>query len=178
MQCYKHYNRHQFLFIQMKYTKYFCSCRQICRLKWRLSTFFVTFSNSIPLQPRHCAGIVPFLTEHNEFDESKSQIVRHGYISVGKVYLYISVDNWMRSTSFCHSFIIWKYVRMPRNENNNAEISFYGHSIHFHFISISFVTQEWWWNDGMRVKWKIFLNQGKTLKSETHLIPPSFYHSS
>ena len=82
------------------------------------------------------------------------------------------------STSFCHSSVIWKHFRMPRNENNNGKISFYGHSTHFYFIPISFITQEWWWNDGMRVKWENFLDKGKTLKSETHLIPPSFRHSS
>ena len=47
----------------------------------------------------------------------------------------------------------------------------------FYSIRLHFVIQEWWWNDRMRGNEVIFLNQGKTLDSETHLIPQSFGHS-
>ena len=44
------------------------------------------------------------------------------------------------------------------------------HSSHFHFIPTSIVIYEWCWNDGMRWDEGRFLNQGKTLNSETSLI--------
>ena len=59
---------------------------------------------------------------------------------------------------------------MIRNENCNGEIPFKIHSSHFHFIPTSIVIYEWCWNDGMRWDEGRFLNQGKTLNSETSLI--------
>ena len=73
--------------------------------------------------------------------------------------------------------VILRQFRMAWNENNNGEISFRGHSIHFYSIPFTLIILECCWNDGMRVKWGIFLKQGKTLNSKISLVSPSFGHS-
>ena len=96
---------------------------------------------------------------------------------VSQFNFFLPLQKHPHSTSFRHSFVIWKYLEWQGMNIHNWEISFKSHFSHSHFIPSSFVVQEWWWNDGMRWNEGIFLNQGKTLNSQIHLIPPSFRHS-
>ena len=70
------------------------------------------------------------------------------------------------------------HSRMPKNENEErrdvSPKTSHSFSLHSHQFHHSRMSQ----NDGMRVKWVIFLKQGKTLNSEIFLILPSFGHSS
>ena len=74
-------------------------------------------------------------------------------------------------------FVILHHFRMAGNENNNGDISFIGHSIHFYSIPITFIIPGCCWNDGMRLEWGIFLKRGKTLNSKISIIPLSSHHS-
>ena len=135
--------------------------------------------NVIPyFEAFHCHPKLLWYGWENEFLSEwdwNDQMIAEWQVSQNSVF-YLPLQN---TTIPPHSAIPrpFENVRMTRNENHNGEISFKSHSSHFHFIPISFVIQEWWWNDEMTVKWGIFLKQGKTLNSELCIIPPLFYHS-
>ena len=94
-----------------------------------------------------------------------------------RINFFLQLQKHPHSSSFQSFLVIWECVECQGMKKYNVEITFKSHSSHFHLIPSSFYFQEWWWNDRMRGNEKIFLNQGKTLNSEIHLIPLSFLHS-
>ena len=93
-------------------------------------------------------------------------------VSQNSIFLYTSKNTFIPS-----HLVILSQFRMALNENYNGKISVRGHSIHFYSIPLTLIIPECCWNDGMRVKWGIFLKQGKTMNSKIPLISPSFGHS-
>ena len=93
-------------------------------------------------------------------------------VSQNSIFLYTSKNAFIP-----RHLVILSQFWMTWNENNNGKISFRGHSIHFYSIPFTLVIPECCWNDGMRVKWRIFLKQGKTINSKIPIISPSFGHS-
>ena len=73
--------------------------------------------------------------------------------------------------------VIPDHSRMPRNENEERRDFIQRTSHSFSLHSDQFYHSRMSQNDGMRVKWVIFLKQGETLHSEISLILPSFDHS-
>ena len=88
-----------------------------------------------------------------------------------RIQFFLPLQKHPHSSSFCHSFVIsesleWQGMKITMERYHSSVIL---------LISNSFQSV---WNDGMRGNEGIFLNKGKTLNSEIHLIPQSFRHSN